>query len=68
MYKLSADLRFVATPGDTIAIIAALEARPEIESVSRVRMAKQGGSKVAADLTIEAWLVKSDAAGVRGRL
>lgn len=59
-YKINANLRFEATPEEAIAIIAELEARPEIEAISVVRLAKRGSNKVAADLTLEAWCIRRE--------
>ncbi len=65
-YKLTAELSFDATPEEAVAVIAELEARPEIESVSAVRLVKKGSNKVTADLTVDAWLVKKEKAAGGG--
>lgn len=59
-YKLTAEVSFDATPEEAVAIIAELEARTEIESVSAVRLVKRGNNKVTADITVESWLVKKE--------
>ncbi len=61
-YSVSADLRFDATPEDAIAVIAELEGSPEVESVTRVRLARLGGAdrKVTVDLTIDAWIAREE--------
>jgi hypothetical protein len=57
--RISGDLRFDAEPEDTAAIIAALEARPEVESISLVRMLRKDGRTLGVTLTINAWVVQS---------
>lgn len=56
--RISAELRFDATVGDAISIIADLESRPEVESISTVRITKLPPiKKVRVNLTIDAWVI-----------
>ncbi len=57
--RITGDLRFVAGPEEATAIIAALEKRPEIESISSVRITRKAGRKVTLDLTVDVWIVTS---------
>ena len=57
--RITGDLRFVAGPDEATAIIAALEKRPEIESISSVRITRKAGRKVTLDLTVDVWIVTS---------
>jgi hypothetical protein len=59
LVRISGDLRFDAEPEDAAAIIAALEARPEVESISLVRMLRKDGRTLGVTLTINAWVVQS---------
>ena len=57
--RITGDLRFVAAPDEATAIIAALEKRPEIESISSVRITREPGRKLRVDLTVDVWIVTS---------
>lgn len=59
LVRISGDLRFDAEPEDAVAIVADLEARPEIESVSLVRMLRKDGRTVGVTITLNAWVVQS---------
>jgi hypothetical protein len=59
LVRISGDLRFDAEPEDATAIIADLEARPEVESISLVRMLRKDGRTVGVTLTLNAWVVQS---------
>jgi hypothetical protein len=55
--KLTGELKFEVAQDTAIRIVAALEGRPEIESISRLRMSrKDADKKVTVDLTLEAWV------------
>jgi len=56
--KISSELRFDATVGDAISIIAELESLPEIEAIAAVRMVRQPSvKKVRVNLTVDAWVI-----------
>ena len=58
--RLTGELRFDATPENTLAIIAELESSEDIESVSHVRLNKLPGTrKLSVRLTVEAWILSS---------
>lgn len=60
--RLAGDLKFDATPKAAAAIIAELESNPDIETVDSVRMTRDAsGGKVKVHLTIEAWVLASEA-------
>jgi hypothetical protein len=59
-YRITGELSFLATPEVAASIIAALEARPEIEAISQVHLTKEGSNKVDAQLTVDAWLIKKE--------
>jgi len=55
--RLVGELRFTTTPDALAKIIAGLESRPEIESISRLKLAKlEADRKVQAAMTVEAWI------------
>jgi len=55
--KLVGELRFTATPEALGKIVAGLESRPEIESVSRLKLAKiEAERKLQVSMTVEAWI------------
>lgn len=53
--RITGELSFVASPETAIAIISDLESRPEIESVSAVRLVIAGNRTLTVRLTLEAW-------------
>ncbi|MDX2146246.1 MAG: hypothetical protein SFZ23_01890 [Planctomycetota bacterium] len=58
--RLIREIQFVATPEAVASIIAALERSPDVASVSRVQLRKQGGARsegdvVRAVVAVEAW-------------
>ncbi len=55
--RISGDLRFDATPEIAATVIAALEASPDIDAISSLRMTRQPAQKVTVVLTVEAWIV-----------
>lgn len=54
---LTGELKFDASPDDAIAIIAALEMRPEVEAVNTVFLSRIGGRRVGVQITLEAWVL-----------
>lgn len=55
--RLVGELRFTTTPDALAKIVAGLESRPEIESISRLKLAKlEAERKVQASMTVEAWI------------
>jgi hypothetical protein len=63
---LSGELKFNATPDDAIAIIAALEMRPEIEAINTIFLTRIAGRRVSVQITMEAWVLPLDGGGRRG--
>jgi hypothetical protein len=64
--RLTADVRFNATPEAATAIIAELESRPEIEGISALRITRFSGViRVTVDLVLEAWVSSEDAPSAR---
>ncbi len=59
LVRISGDLRFDAEPEDAVAIVADLEARPEVEAVSLVRMLRKDGRTVGVTIDLNAWVVQS---------
>jgi hypothetical protein len=59
LVRISGDLRFDAEPEDAVAIVADLEARPEVETVSLVRMLRKDGRTVGVTIDLNAWVVQS---------
>lgn len=55
--RLSADLKFDATPAVAAAIIAELESSPDIESISSVRITKDASGKVKVHITLDTWMI-----------
>lgn len=56
LVQLSGDLRFESSPEDAIAVIADLESRDEIESISLVRLRKANNGMLEVQLTVESWV------------
>lgn len=55
--KVSGELRFNAKQEDVIKVIAGLEAAPEIESISRLKLSRENSDKtVGVTLTVESWV------------
>lgn len=55
--RLVGELRFTTTPDALAKIVAGLESRPEVESISRLKLAKlEADRKVQASMTVEAWI------------
>lgn len=59
--RYTGDLKFDATPKATAAIIADLESDPDIEAVDSVRMTRDTNGKVKVHLTVETWVISSEA-------
>ena len=58
---ITGDLRFDATPATAAAIIAALEASPDIDAISNLRMTLQRGPRrVTVVLTVETWIFSAE--------
>ena len=58
---ISGDLRFDATPAVAAAIISALEASPDIDSISTLRITRQPGPRrVTVALTVETWILSAE--------
>jgi hypothetical protein len=58
--RLAGDLKFEASPKAAAAIIAELEASPDVETVNSVRISRTTPGKVQVQLTIEAWVLSSE--------
>ncbi len=54
---VTGDLTFDASPDVAIAIISELESRPEIESITTVRMTRISGRRVRVTAVLEAWVL-----------
>jgi hypothetical protein len=55
--KVGGELRFNAKQEDVIKVIAGIEAAPEIESIARLKLSREGGDKsVGVTMTVEAWV------------
>jgi hypothetical protein len=57
--RLGAELKFVASPEDTISIITDLEHHPDIESVTAIRLTRAGDRTLKVSLDLEAWVEES---------
>ena len=65
--RITGDLRFDATPEVAAEIIAELEASPDIDAISNIRMTRQPGPrKVTVDLTVETWIITAERRGRGG--
>lgn len=65
--KITGDLRFDATPEVAAQIIAELEASPDIDAISSLRLTKQPGPRrVTVDLTVETWIITAERRGRGG--
>ena len=60
--RLTVDLKFLATPEDTTAVIADLEASKVIDSVNAVSIAKDTNHKVKVNVSFESWVIAGDVA------
>lgn len=59
--RITGDLRFDATPEIAAKIVAELEASPNIDAISNLRMTRQPGPrKVTVDLTVETWIITAE--------
>lgn len=55
--KVGGELRFNAKQEDVIKVIAGIEAAPEIESITRLKLSRESGDKtVGVTMTVEAWV------------
>ena len=54
--RLNGEVNFEASPEDTIRIVRDFEQRPDIESVSEVRIKRIGGRMLEVHLKLEAWV------------
>lgn len=59
--RWTGDLKFDATPSAAAAIIADLEASPDIEAIESVRISRDAQGKVKVHLAIEAWVLSGEA-------
>lgn len=60
--RVTADLQFEATPEIVSKIISELEASPEIDSISTLRLQRvEAGKKLRVKMVIEAWVIGGDA-------
>lgn len=64
--RLTGDLKFSAKPEVALAILSDLEASPDVEQVSSVRLTKDQNGKVKVHYVLEAWVISSDAAAAGG--
>ena len=62
--ELAGEFKFDAGKEDATAIIAELEASPDIEGIRRLSITRLGSNKVQVNMTLEAWVLGS---GARGR-
>lgn len=67
--RITADVRFDTGPEEATAIIAELEARPEVEAISNLRLSRLHGGrrKVRVALTLDAWIVSAEKSQQRQR-
>ncbi len=55
--KVAGELRFNAKQEEVIKVISGIEAAPEIESISRMKLSRENGDKtVGVTMTVEAWV------------
>lgn len=66
--RLTARVNFEASPDDAMAIIAGLESRPEIETITSAHLTRSSGRRLSVQLNVEAWVLPQSqaAAGRRG--
>ena len=55
--RLTADIKFDASPENAVAIIAELESSPHIESITTLRLVRDTGRKVRVNLSVEWWVI-----------
>lgn len=55
-YRLTGELRFEAPPDVTMAVIADLESRPEVESLTQVNLTRASGRRLSVRIVLEAWI------------
>lgn len=65
--RLTARVNFEASPDDAIAIIAGLESRPEIETITSAHLTRASGRRLSVVLNVEAWVLPQDRAASVGR-
>jgi hypothetical protein len=61
--RLTGDIKFDASPEKAAAIIAELESSPDIEAITSLRLVRDTGRKVRVTLTVETWVLATDATG-----
>jgi hypothetical protein len=65
--RLTARVNFEASPNDAMAIIAGLESRPEIETITSAHLTRASGRRLSVVLNVEAWVLPQDQTAARGR-
>lgn len=59
--RITGDLRFDATPEVAARILADMEASPDIDAISSLRLTRQPGPRrVTVDLTVETWIITAE--------
>ena len=58
LVQLSCEVKFSATPDQTMQIIADFENRPEVAAVSQVRLRKGDRGSLEVSLTLDAWVIE----------
>lgn len=64
--RMTARVNFDASPDDAMAIIAGLESRPEIETITSAHLTRSSGRRLSVVLNIEAWVLPQGQASRRG--
>jgi len=65
--RLTARVNFEAAPDDAMAIIAGLESRPEIETITSAHLTRSSGRRLNVTLNVEAWTLPQDRGSTGGR-
>jgi hypothetical protein len=65
--RMTARVNFEATPSNAMAIIAGLESRPEIETITSAHLTRASGRRLSVVLNVEAWVLPQDQTATRGR-
>lgn len=64
--RMTARVNFDASPDDAIAIIAGLESRPEIETITSAHLTRSSGRRLSVMLNLEAWVLPQGQTSGRG--
>jgi hypothetical protein len=64
--RLTARVNFEAAPDDAMAIIAGLESRPEIETITSAHLTRASGRRLSVVLNVEVWVLPQDRTTARG--